>query len=142
MSALDSAGLRVAINRAGPRKHAGLHPRAHHCISCHHGSARGVITAPSSSPTDDERPLQLDKYREQQAARGVQAGTCLVEGQPALAIVEHAEKRKAMMLVLGTHGRSGFRHLLIGSVAERVVRMATVPVLTVHLEQPQLTASV
>jgi nucleotide-binding universal stress UspA family protein len=41
------------------------------------------------------------------------------------------------MIVMGTHGRSGFRRFLLGSVAERVVRMATVPVLTVHVNQPQ-----
>lgn len=103
----------------------------------------GVITATPAYVANLTTSAQseLDRHRKRLVERGVQAGTCLLEGQPALAIVEHAEKRKAMMLVLGTHGRTGFRHLVMGSVAERVARMATVPVLTVHLPQPQANAS-
>ena len=47
-------------------------------------------------------------------------------------IVAAAEEEKADMLVLGTHGRSGLNRLLLGSVAERVVRLACCPVLTVR----------
>jgi len=47
-------------------------------------------------------------------------------------IVAAADDLKADLLVVGTHGRSGLKHLLLGSVAERVVRHASCPVLTVR----------
>jgi universal stress protein A len=52
-------------------------------------------------------------------------------GAPATAIVRAARRERAEVLVLGTHGRSGLRRLLLGSVAERVVRTAPCPVVTV-----------
>jgi nucleotide-binding universal stress UspA family protein len=51
---------------------------------------------------------------------------------PAPAIVDYAQRRKADLIVMGTHGRGGGAHLLMGSVAERVVRTAPCPVLTVR----------
>jgi nucleotide-binding universal stress UspA family protein len=53
------------------------------------------------------------------------------EGPAASAIVAAARRYRAHMIVVGTHGRSGVRRVLIGSVAERVVRTAPCPVLTV-----------
>ena len=55
-----------------------------------------------------------------------------VLGQPAKAIVDHAIAINADLIVMGTHGRTGLAHLLMGSVAEHVVRAATCPVLTVR----------
>jgi nucleotide-binding universal stress UspA family protein len=78
---------------------------------------------------------ELDRHRELLLGRGLGVTTKLVEGNPADAIVERAGQLHATMIVLGTHGRSGFRRFLLGSTAERVVRMATTPVLTVHLPE-------
>lgn len=58
--------------------------------------------------------------------------TLLDSGDPGRTIVEVAEKEHYDMIVLGTHGRTGLSHLLMGSVAERVVRHAPCPVLTVR----------
>jgi len=55
-------------------------------------------------------------------------------GEPALEVVEFAKEGKFDLLVVGTHGRTGLRHALLGSTAERVVRRALCPVLTVHPE--------
>lgn len=55
-------------------------------------------------------------------------------GEPALEIVEFARQGGFDLLVVGTHGRTGLRHALLGSTAERVVRRAGCPVLTVHPE--------
>jgi len=52
-------------------------------------------------------------------------------GPPADAIVRVAQKRDADLIVIGTHKRTGRRHVLMGSVAEKVVRLASCPVLTV-----------
>ena len=56
----------------------------------------------------------------------------LAAGVPYLEIVDRAKSLPADFVVIGTHGRTGFKHLLIGSVAERVVRLAPCPVLTVR----------
>lgn len=55
----------------------------------------------------------------------------MVTGTPATRIVEIAEKKQASMIVIGSHGRTGLSHLLIGSKAERVVQLSNVPVTVV-----------
>jgi len=55
-------------------------------------------------------------------------------GPPYLAIAMAAKEFEAELIIMGTHGRSGFAHVLIGSVAEKVVRTAHCPVLTVKPE--------
>jgi nucleotide-binding universal stress UspA family protein len=57
--------------------------------------------------------------------------THLVEGVPWREIARMADELGASMIVMGTHGRTGLKHLLMGSVAERVVRTSNVPVVTV-----------
>jgi nucleotide-binding universal stress UspA family protein len=56
-------------------------------------------------------------------------------GHVANTIVEYAKTIQADLVVMGTHGRTGLAHFIIGSVAERVVRLAPCPVLTVGLEK-------
>lgn len=53
-------------------------------------------------------------------------------GHGARTIAEYATERGVDLIVMGTHGRTGFAHLLLGSVAERLVRTAPCPVLTVR----------
>lgn len=64
--------------------------------------------------------------------RGVRATSEFLWGRPSDALVECAVRTKASMVVLGTHGRSALEKLLIGSTAERVVRLCPMPVLTVR----------
>lgn len=56
----------------------------------------------------------------------------VVAGEPADAIVRMAEELEVDLIVMGTHGRTGLHHVLLGSVAEKVVRLALCPVLTVR----------
>jgi len=58
--------------------------------------------------------------------------TVLAIGTPYLGIIEEARRGAHDLIVMGTHGRTGLKHMLIGSVAERVVRTADCPVLTVR----------
>jgi nucleotide-binding universal stress UspA family protein len=60
----------------------------------------------------------------------------LVQGNPAREIPIQAEKLGANLIVMGTHGRTGFQHMMLGSVAERTLRHASVPVLTVPGPRP------
>ncbi len=55
----------------------------------------------------------------------------LISGDPAAAVLREREAGGHDLIVIGTHGRSGLKHLLLGSVAEKLTRLATVPVLTV-----------
>jgi len=55
-----------------------------------------------------------------------------VMGQPAASIIDYAAATGTSLIVMGTHGRTGLAHLLMGSVAEQVVRTAPCPVLTVR----------
>jgi nucleotide-binding universal stress UspA family protein len=61
----------------------------------------------------------------------------LLSGDPADRIVEVAESEHCDLIVMGTHGRTGFKRLLMGSVAEAVVRRAKCPVIT--FKQPRAT---
>jgi nucleotide-binding universal stress UspA family protein len=65
-------------------------------------------------------------------AQGIPTTTLLVEGNAASAIVEAATDHDVSVIVVGTHGRTGLRRWLLGSVAEHVVRMAHCPVMTVR----------
>lgn len=65
-------------------------------------------------------------------ATGVEVEGLLADGRAGDCIVETAKLRAADLIVLSTHGRRGWRRMLLGSVAERVVRQASCPVLTVH----------
>ena len=62
--------------------------------------------------------------------RGVRNSIDVRQGQPARVIAEHAAEGAFDLIAMGTHGRTGLSHLLLGSVAERVVRLAPCPVLT------------
>ena len=62
----------------------------------------------------------------------LQSTQLVMFGTPAREIVNHAAANDIDLIVMGTHGRGGVHHLLMGSVAERVVRAAPCPVLTVR----------
>lgn len=64
--------------------------------------------------------------------RGVTATTEVAIGPAATTITDTASDRTCDLIVMGTHGRTGLGHLFMGSVAERVTRLAPCPVLTVR----------
>jgi nucleotide-binding universal stress UspA family protein len=63
---------------------------------------------------------------------GITVNTHLTEGVPHAEVNRLAKELGADLVVMGTHGRTGIGHLLLGSVAERVVRTSPIPVLTVR----------
>ena len=75
---------------------------------------------------------ELSETLERLGREGFKARGIIRSGAPFYEIVETAKAENADLIVMGTHGRSGIAHLLIGSVAERVVRKAECPVLTVR----------
>lgn len=74
----------------------------------------------------------LVETRRRAAELGVEVTTAVREGRPADEILAHAREVDADVVATGTRGRHGEHRLLIGSVAERVVRSCPVPVLTVR----------
>jgi nucleotide-binding universal stress UspA family protein len=68
------------------------------------------------------------------ADTGLDAETAVAEGSPSKEIIRYAEANGCDLIVMGTHGRGGIDRLLLGSVAEKVVRGSSVPVLTVRLD--------
>ena len=67
-------------------------------------------------------------------SRKVAIHTRVLTGSPSREIVREARDGKADLVIVGTHGRTGLRHVFLGSVAENVVRLAPCPVLTLRLK--------
>ena len=78
-----------------------------------------------------EAEQNLGRYAEPLRARGLTVETIVREGYPATVIEEEALEQQVDLIVIGTRGLSGLKHLLLGSIAERVVQKAPCPVLTV-----------
>jgi nucleotide-binding universal stress UspA family protein len=76
---------------------------------------------------------QLERTRRELEATGAKnVTTHLLRGVPATEITSLAKQLAVDLIVMGTHGRTGLEHAIVGSVAERVVRRATCPVLVVR----------
>ncbi len=75
---------------------------------------------------------ELDKVVNRLRDSGLKARSLLKVGAPFLEIIRTADGENADLIVMGTHGRTGLAHVLMGSVAERVVQKASCPVLTVR----------
>jgi nucleotide-binding universal stress UspA family protein len=65
----------------------------------------------------------------------------ILMGDPGVEVVQLAKRLRADLIVMATHGRKGLRHIVLGSVAERVVREAPCPVLTVKPKPPAAKSS-
>ena len=78
-----------------------------------------------------EAEQQLERYAKRVRDRGVEVEAVVREGYPATVIVEEIGNLGADLIVIGTHGRTGLKHLLLGSIAARVVQHAPCPVLSV-----------
>ncbi len=101
------------------------------------------VVRPTDLPGGDQAqarhlaPIRRELEHKQQAVRalGLPARQKVVIGLPAEVIVAEAEAEQAGLIVVGTHGRSGLPHVLIGSVAEAVIRTAPCPVLAVRAKR-------
>ena len=78
-----------------------------------------------------------DAKKQLEAGSGLRVDTALMQGVPFAEIVRFAREGSYDLIVLSTHGRTGLRHALLGSVAEKIVRKAPCPVLTVRPDEHQ-----
>lgn len=106
-----------------------------HLIVLHVVSPPVIVYGEGIVPPQAEDTLEFyrGKLHALEAINGVPIERVLVEGSAADEIVRIAAERNCDVIVMGTHGRSGFSRLLMGSVAEAVQRHATCPVVTVRL---------
>ncbi len=107
-----------------------------------------VVDVASIPAEVDTAPVEekLDSYgdhvtagaaeRAEEASVG-RVETAVVPGVPHRAILDYADREEVDLVVMGTHGRTGLERYLLGSVTEKVVRLADAPVLTVHAEQDE-----
>jgi universal stress protein A len=84
-----------------------------------------------TSATESAR-RQMERLVKTARAAGVKTTSAIVQGVPADSIVRAARAKHADLVVMGTHGRTGFSRFLLGSVASRVVATSPCPVLTVR----------
>jgi nucleotide-binding universal stress UspA family protein len=92
---------------------------------------------PSREEFEEFARTRLANWILPEDADGVDIQLSWVHGKPFVEILRAATAREADLIVLGTHGRGMAAHLLVGSVAEKVVRKAPCPVLTVRPEAHQ-----
>ncbi|MFZ0694096.1 MAG: universal stress protein [Alphaproteobacteria bacterium] len=81
---------------------------------------------------EDQLQKQLAEFVSNIETHGIKIVTRLREGIPYVEIVQATKDLGADLIVIGTHGRTGLAHLMLGSVAERVLRTSNIPVLSVR----------
>jgi nucleotide-binding universal stress UspA family protein len=94
--------------------------------------AQGAAAGAGWSQTREGVRRDVERFVTQSPARGRVAAVRVEAGEPSDGILEAARASRADLIVMGTHGRTGIARLLLGSVAEAVLRRATCPVLTVR----------
>ena len=89
------------------------------------------MTLPFTYVQELEAEIQrsMESSLERVTAAGLEGDMVIVHGVPFHEIIETARTQQVDLIVMGTHGRTGFQHVLLGSVAEKVVRLASCPVL-------------
>ena len=102
--------------------------------------AGGTITPEAATPmlpTIEDLQARLDQMRISSANENSSATRTVVEGSPADAIVRYSNDHHIDLIVMTTHGRTGLTRMLMGSVAEAVVRTANCPVVTLRVGDAQ-----
>jgi nucleotide-binding universal stress UspA family protein len=93
----------------------------------------GQIAIPSVNAEWDERAKQeLEKLASSDVTKGASVKTLIKTGKPFIEIIETATELEVDLIIIATHGHTGVEHILFGSTAEKVVRKAPCPVLTLR----------
>jgi nucleotide-binding universal stress UspA family protein len=79
-----------------------------------------------------EDQKQLDEFITPELKKGIKVESIHTVGIPSEEITEMAKQKEVDLIIIATHGRSGLPHVVLGSVAEKVVRKAPCPVLTIR----------
>jgi nucleotide-binding universal stress UspA family protein len=140
-----SDGSRKAVQYAVPlARQFGSQLLLVHVIPVHYfvGSEFGpvdVLIPEQELRENSERALK--RFAAEEIGSAVPVATRLCRGQPVHEIIAVAQEAGADLILLSTHGRTGLKHVLLGSVAENVVRYAPCPVLVVRVHQRDFVSS-
>ena len=88
---------------------------------------------------DEMAYKSLSMTLKEKVSESIKSRSIMGKGNPAEEIVRSAREEKADLIVIGTHGFTGWRHLILGSVAEKVVRLASCPVITIPAHRTPVT---
>ncbi len=86
---------------------------------------------------DNEALRRLEEVSRKFFSEAKKVNHVILRGDPVEEIVRYARSRNCDLIVMATHGRTGVAHIMVGSVAEKVVRHSPIPVLTVKPEEMQ-----
>jgi nucleotide-binding universal stress UspA family protein len=95
------------------------------------GAPTGFHIPPVLKEMEGQAAQELERLQSEKFETSIDVRTMVIYGQPANEIVRVAEEEKADIIVIATHGQSGWTRFISGSVTERVVRTASCPVLMV-----------
>ena len=93
------------------------------------GEAPPAVLADTLEAMETHAQQQTQMVLARVQGAGLQGDSAIVEGIPFQVIIDTAQDKEADLIVMDTHGRTGLTHALMGSVAEKVVRLAPCPVL-------------
>jgi nucleotide-binding universal stress UspA family protein len=82
----------------------------------------------------DEAHSRMESIVSEKISQGVKVHKVVIQGDAAYQIVEYSKEASADLIVISTHGLTGWKLIAFGSVADKVVKLAGCPVLTVHRE--------
>ena len=83
---------------------------------------------------EEEKPV-LSKLKEECDKKGIKVKTVLTHGEPVSVILETIKEEGHDLIIMGTHGKTGLKRLVLGSIAENVVRKSDIPVLLYHCKK-------
>ena len=93
----------------------------------------GQIAIPAIDAEMDKRAVEeLEKLARQEIPNDLNCKTIIKSGKPFIEIIETATEEDIDLIIIATHGHTGVEHILFGSTAEKVVRKAPCPVLTLR----------
>ena len=83
---------------------------------------------------EEEKPV-LSKLKDECDKKGIKVKTVLTHGEPVSVILETIKEGGHDLIIMGTHGKTGLTRLVLGSIAENVVRKSNIPVLLYHCKK-------
>lgn len=97
----------------------------------------GAFTVDLANEIRDQALKSLEMTLEEKVSPEIKATSVLLQGNEAEEIAGYAEESDISLIVMGTHGFTGWRHLILGSVTEKTVRISPCPVLTIPVKEDE-----
>jgi universal stress protein A len=98
-------------------------------------AAGGAFSKDLASEIENHAIKSLEMTLKEKVSEEINSKSVLLRGSPAEEIAKYAQESNVSVVVMGTHGFTGWRHLLLGSVTEKVVRVSSCPVLTIPAQE-------